>query len=97
MSVLLNWCRFPAPDMTIFLEIDEETAKSRLKQRGRPDRMETAGYDFMARVACGYKELAELNPNRIVAINAASDAEKVAKSIREAVKKRLLERQKGQP
>ena len=96
MSAVLNWCRFPAPDMTIFLEIDEKTANSRLKQRGRPDRMETAGHGFMARVACGYKELAVLNPDRIVVINAASDAEKVANSIREAVKKHLPEIQKGQ-
>ena len=89
MSVLLNWCRFPVPDMTIFLEIDEETAKSRLKRRGKTDRMEAAGDGFMARVAWGYKELAELYPERIIVVDAALSIEQVAKSVHEAVKKRL--------
>ncbi|MCL2010643.1 MAG: dTMP kinase [Synergistaceae bacterium] len=97
MSVLLNWCRFPVPHLTIFLEIDEETAKARLKRRGRTtDRLEAAGDDFMARVACGYKELAERSPDRIVAVNAAPDAEQVAESVREAVEKHLLEKREGQ-
>jgi dTMP kinase len=89
MSVLLNWCRFPAPDITIFLEIDEETAKSRLKRRGKLDRIEDLENDFIARVAWGYKELAERNPDRIIVVNAAPDIEQVAKNVREAVEKRL--------
>ena len=96
MNVLLNWCRFPTPDMTVLLEIDEETVKSRLKRRGRPDRLEAAGDDFMARVAWGYKELAERDPDRIVVVDAASDVEQVAKNIREAVEKRLIKRRKVQ-
>jgi dTMP kinase len=96
MGILLNWCRFPTPDMTIFLEVDEETAKSRLKQRGTADRIEAVGEDFMARVAWGYKELAERSPDRIVVINAAPDIGHVAKSVREAVQKRLTAKKKGQ-
>ena len=96
MSILLNWCRFPMPDMTIFLDLDEETARSRLKQRGRSDRIETVGDDFMTRVAWGYKELAERNPDRIVVVDAVPDIDQVAKSVREAVKKILTEKRKRQ-
>lgn len=96
ISVLLNWCRFPIPDMTIFLEIDEETAKSRVSRRGRLDRLEAAGNDFMARVACGYKELAERSPGRSVVVNAALDVEQVAKNISKAAKKLLIEKRKEQ-
>ena len=92
ISILLNWCRFPVPDMTILLEIDEETAKSRMKQRGKSDRLEAAGDDFMARVTWGYKELSKRSPDRIVIVNAASDVEKVAIGIREAVKENLAKR-----
>ena len=94
MSVLLNWCRFPAPDLTVFLEIDEETAKSRMKQRGKADRIEAVGDDFMARVAWGYKELAQSSHDRIVVVNAAYGVDQVAKSVREAVTKRLIEKRK---
>ena len=94
MSLLLNWCRFPEPDVTVFLEIDVESAKSRLKQRGKPDGIEGVGDDFMARVALGYKELAKRCPERIVVVNAASDVEQVAINVREAVNKRLAERRK---
>ena len=96
MNVLLNWCRFPAPDVTIFLEIDEETAKSRLNRRGRSDRIESSENGFMARVACGYKTLAKRSPERIVVVDAAADIEQVASSVREAVKKLLPEKRKGQ-
>ena len=94
MSILLNWCRFPTPDVTIFLEIDGEMAKSRLKHRGKADRMETVGNDFMARVAWGYKELAERSPDRIVIVNATLDADQVAKNVREAVAKHLTGKRK---
>jgi len=89
INALLNWCRFPAPDMTIFLEIDEKTAKHRTNQRGKADRLETAGDDFTARVARGYKELAERSPERIITIDAAPDAEQVAKNVCAAVEKTL--------
>jgi len=94
MNVLLNWCRFPEPDVTIFLEIDVETAKSRLKQRGKSDRIEAVGDDFMARVACGYKKMAERSPERIVIVNAALDADQVSKNVREAVAKHLTGKRK---
>jgi len=94
MSVLLNWCRLPAPDVTIFLEIDENTAKSRLKKRGKSDRIEALGDGFMARVAWGYKELAGRNPDRIVVVDAAPNIEQVAESVRKAMEKRLTTREK---
>ena len=94
INVLLNWCRFPVPDLTVLLEIDQEIAKSRLKQRGRSDRIEAVGEDFTARVAWGYKELAKRNPDRIVIVDAAPNVSQVAKSVREAVEKLLNERRK---
>jgi len=91
ISVLLDWCCFPTPDMTIFLEIDEKTAKHRTNKRGKSDRLETAGNDFTARVACGYKTLAERELNRIITVDAMPNMEQVAKSVREAVGKKLAD------
>ncbi|MDR1977610.1 MAG: dTMP kinase [Synergistaceae bacterium] len=87
---LLSWCRFPIPNMTILLDVDEETARSRLSLRGKLDRMESepdAG--FMARVALGYRELARRYPERIVVVDADADVERVAAQVRERVEERL--------
>jgi dTMP kinase len=86
---LLSWCRFLIPDMTIFLEIDEETAKSRLMRRGQLDRIESGNEGFMTRVARGYRELAQRNPERVITVDGAMDTEQVALIVRECVDKRL--------
>jgi dTMP kinase len=86
---LLSWCRFLIPDLTIFLEIGEETAKSRLRQRGQLDRIESGKDGFMTRVAQGYRELAKRYPERIVVVDGTLNVDKVALLVRECVDKRL--------
>jgi dTMP kinase len=86
---LLDWCGFPEPDGTIFLDVDEETARSRLKRRGEADRMESGGADFMARVVQGYRELARRHPNRIAVLDGTPDAEQVSRSLRRCLEERF--------
>ena len=83
---LLNWCRFPVPDMTFLLDVDEKTAYSRLSTRKKLDRMESEfAIDLMPRVVRGYRELARQNPRRIVTVGATSDVQRVAEHVREHV------------
>jgi dTMP kinase len=92
MEGLLGWCRFPAPDLTLFLDIGEEEAASRLDRRRGRDRIEAESArekDFMARVARGYRELAKRNPERIVAVDAGADVESVTGRIFDILARRL--------
>lgn len=95
IELLLNWCRFPTPDLTILLDIDAGTARSRLGLRGKPDRIESGDSDFMTRVANGYRELAKCHPERYLVLDAAPDVEQVAESVRKHLKEVLLEGQTG--
>ena len=90
---LLSWCRFPSPDLTILLDIDARTARSRLALRGKPDRIESGDSGFMTRVAEGYRELAKCHPERYIVLDAALDVEQVAESVRKRLKEVLLEGQ----
>ncbi|MDR1649961.1 MAG: dTMP kinase [Synergistaceae bacterium] len=87
---LLDCCRFRVPDLTILLDIDPAAARARLERRGRLDRIESEAEreGFMARVARGYRELAERYPERIAVFDASLDAGRVFEGIRE----RLLRR-----
>jgi dTMP kinase len=91
---LLDWCRFPEPDRTIFLDVDEETALSRLGRRGEADRMESGGADFMGRVIRGYRELARRNPHRIAVLDGTRDAEQVALELQRCLKRCLKKRER---
>jgi dTMP kinase len=87
---LLNWCRFRAPDLTILLDIEPAAARARLEQRGRLDRIESESEKegFMARVARGYRELAERHPERIVVFDASLDVGEVFSGVRECLLRR---------
>jgi dTMP kinase len=64
------------PDRTFVLLVDEETSAARLD--ARPDRMEREGASFRAAVAAGYREVAELFPERIVLLDGALPREELA-------------------
>ncbi|MDR1379170.1 MAG: dTMP kinase [Synergistaceae bacterium] len=89
---LLDWCGFPEPDGTILLDVNEETAWSRLKRRGEADRMESGGADFMARVVKGYRELARRDSNRIMVLDGTASAEHVAERLCLRVEERFGKR-----
>src|SRR5207302_1363131 len=56
------------PDITFWLDVDLETARSRMQQPRRPDRMEQQTVEFYEQVRDGYQELAKWQRDRIVVI-----------------------------
>jgi dTMP kinase len=69
------------PDVTFVLDIDATNAKSRMQKPRRPDRMEQESAEFYERVREAYRELAAREPNRVVLINGARDADEVESEI----------------
>jgi dTMP kinase len=74
------------PDLTLLLMISQELSETRraTRQSSLPfvrDRMEEADRDFFARVAAGYKRIAESEPERVQTIDASQSVEKVVASI----------------
>ncbi|MCL2177015.1 MAG: dTMP kinase [Firmicutes bacterium] len=67
------------PNLTIFLDINVDKAKSRRGGRAEQstDRMEMAGDTFHNDVYAGFKKLAEVYPKRIKVIDASQSAEQV--------------------
>jgi dTMP kinase len=74
------------PDMTIYLDVDEEVGLSRLADRSFKDRLDQESIDFHHRVAQGYKEVLERFKDRIQIVDASKDKETV---IEESMKRIL--------
>ena len=55
---LIEACDFPEPDMKILLDIEPETALSRIRERTKSDKFEEEGLALMRKVAECYRELA---------------------------------------
>ena len=73
------------PDVTFVLDIDAASAKSRMQEPRRQDRMEQEPDEFYERVREGYRDLAARESNRIVLINGAGDADAIESEIWEVV------------
>lgn len=69
------------PDITVVLDIDATAAKSRMQKPRRPDRMEREPEEFYERVREAYRELAGREPNRVVLINGAGNADEIENEI----------------
>jgi dTMP kinase len=69
------------PNLTFVLDVDAATAKSRMQQPRRADRMEQQPADFYERVRAGYRELAAREPKRIVLIDGSGDPEEIENEI----------------
>jgi dTMP kinase len=67
------------PDRTFLLLVDPAAAAARAT--GRPDRIESAEGDFMARVDGAYRELAALFPRRIQSFDGTLPATELAEMI----------------
>lgn len=68
-------CEGLAPDLTILLDVDQETSHARMRKREAAthttaDRIEQAGDAFHDRLRKGFLELAAQEPDRIVTIDA---------------------------
>jgi dTMP kinase len=73
------------PDLTFLLLLDPGVATGRQVD---PDRLEREGTELQAKVDAAYRELAELFPERIVAIDAAGEPETIARKVRERLRDR---------
>ena len=79
------------PDLTFYLDIDVEAGLKRKKTGGDEwNRMDDLDIEFYRRVRSGYLEMVAQDPARWVVVDAARDAEMIAREIRERVEKRLV-------
>ena len=69
------------PDITFLLDVDLKTARSRMQQPRRPDRMEQQSDEFYEKVRDGYQELARWQRDRIVMIEGWQSPDDVEKEI----------------
>jgi dTMP kinase len=69
------------PEVTFVLDVDLQTARTRMKRPRRPDRMEMQPEEFYERVCEGYLELARRETKRIVLIDGTKSADKVENDI----------------
>jgi dTMP kinase len=69
------------PDITFVLDINPETAHSRMQQPRRPDRMEQQPAQFYEEVRQAYRELAAREPSRIVLLDGSRDADEIENEI----------------
>jgi dTMP kinase len=69
------------PDITFVLDVDDETARTRMQGPRRLDRMEQQPAEFYERVRTAYRELAEGDSRRIVLIDGRASPESIANAI----------------
>jgi dTMP kinase len=74
------------PDVTFLLLVDVDEARKR--SAAARDRIEREGFAFLTLVDNGYRQLAGLFPQRVVAIDAARPVHDIGKEIREHVQQR---------
>ena len=75
------------PTLTFYLEIPLEISLKRRKKT--IDRIEDIGYDFFQNVADGFRKIAELEPQRIITIDASCTKEATFDKIVTVVNERL--------
>jgi len=72
------------PERTFLLILDPSEAVGRLRRQH--DRLEREGDDFRARADAGYRQLAELFPERIVVLDASLSPDELAERIHGALR-----------
>lgn len=74
------------PDLTVLLDVDEDTGRDRLLEaRTRYDRLEAEERDFHARVRAAYLEIAATEPTRFLVLDASTAIDELAAAIRTRV------------
>ncbi|GAB3147438.1 hypothetical protein GCM10027058_06380 [Microbacterium neimengense] len=74
------------PDVTVLLDLDPASARSRLDAADKPfDRLESEKDEFHARVRAAFLDLAAGEPQRFLVIDAAAGVDEIAAVIRERV------------
>jgi dTMP kinase len=69
------------PDLTLWLDLEVKIGLARAKSRGKHDRIEQSDLAFHQAVRQGFADLAQVNPERFVRIDASGDIELVNQSI----------------
>ena len=77
------------PDLTIVLDVDAKTAQARMQKPRRPDRMEQEPAEFYEAVRQAYRDLAALEPNRVVLIDGTKDAADIENQIWQLITSRF--------
>ena len=65
------------PDLTIYLDVDEQTGLNRLSNRSFKDRLDQESIEFHHRVNEGYKEVLNRYKDRISVVDASQELDKV--------------------
>jgi len=86
LALNLDAIRGILPDVTFLLLVDVDEAVKR--SSGARDRIESEGEGFMTLVDNGYRQLAGLFPQRIVAIQGDRPVHDIAKEVRDHVRER---------
>jgi len=71
------------PDRTFLLMVDEKLSEARVGEER--DRMERESVEFRRLVGDGYRRLAEMFPERIVALDGTQPREAIARQVRQAL------------
>ena len=77
-----------SPDLTFYLDITAEASKTRINDR-ELDRMESESLDFFNKVRAGYLEIAKLNADRVIVLDAELSVKDLQDQIFKEVKNRL--------
>ena len=83
------------PDMGFVLDLPYETGLARVGSRGTPDRMENKGEEYHKRVRQGFLDLASLDPDRYLILDASESIETICQQVRNVVLQRVLSRASG--
>ena len=73
------------PDLVVLLVVPAAVRDARLALRGDPDRLESAGSDFHARVEDAFRDLAAADPDRWIVVDGDADIDEVASRVWAAV------------
>lgn len=73
------------PDMTVYLDIDEQIGLDRLKTRAYKDRLDQESIEFHHRVNKGYKEVLDKFKDRIKVVDASKPLNEVVDNVYDLV------------
>ena len=79
-----------APDATVYLRLDHETALRRRENASALDRIESEKASFHARVEAAYDQLAANHANRFIAVDARNTPEQITAEIMDALLERMF-------
>ena len=82
------------PDKTFFIDFPPEMAFNRMSKKRVHDRLETQSLDFYQNLYRGFKELAEMYPDRIITIDASGDKFQTKAIIQGEMDRILAQREK---